>query len=54
MTPFQPILPSPGTLSPDKNIPKYTPIPSPTYTHKSFTFPLKIAKNGLKSLFFNR
>lgn len=43
-----------GTLFPDKTIPKCTPIPSPTYTHKSLIFPLKIPKNGLKSLFFNR
>lgn len=50
-------LPSPlprGTLFPDKNIPKCTPIPSPTYIHKPLIFLLKIPKNGLKSLFFNR
>ena len=29
-------------------------LPSSTYTHKSLTFPSKIPKNGLKSLFFNR
>ena len=33
---------------------KYTTIPSPTYTCNSLTFPLKMSKNGLKSLFFNR
>lgn len=55
LKPFQPIpLPSPGTLFPDKNIQKTHHIPSSTYTHKSFTFPSKIPKNGLKSLFFNR
>lgn len=48
------LLPPRGTLSLDKSIPKYTPIPSPTYTHKSLTFPSKIPKNSLKSLFFNR
>lgn len=46
--------PTPGILFPDKNIQKYTPIPSPTCTHKSLIFPSKIPKNGLKSLFFNR
>nr|DAW52949.1 MAG TPA: hypothetical protein [Bacteriophage sp.] len=33
---------------------KYISIPSPIHTHKSLIFPLKIHKNGLKSLFFNR
>ena len=51
---LSPSFPYPGTLFPDKNIPKCTSIPSPTYTHKSFTFRSKIPKNGLKSLFFNR
>ena len=43
-----------GILSLDKNIPKCTTIPYPTCTHKSLTFPHKIPKNGLKSLFLNR
>lgn len=49
-------LPTPtrGTFSPDKNTPKYIPIPYPIYTHKSLAFPPKITKNSLKSLFFNR
>nr|DAT26376.1 MAG TPA: hypothetical protein [Bacteriophage sp.] len=29
-----------GILFPDKNIPKYHPVPSPTYTPKSITFSL--------------
>nr|DAG52616.1 MAG TPA: hypothetical protein [Caudoviricetes sp.] len=49
-----PLLPSPGILFPDENIPKYHPIPSPTYAPESLTFPSKTPKNGLKSLFFNR
>ena len=50
----QPYSPTPGTLFPDKNIPKYTPIPSHTYIHNSLIFHKKIPKNGLKSLFLNR
>lgn len=46
--------PTPGTFSPAKNTPKYIPIPSLICTNKSLTFPLKMPKNGLKSLFFNR
>ena len=34
----QPYSPTPGTLSPDKNMPKYTSIPSPTCAHKSLNF----------------
>ena len=36
--------PSQGTLFPDKNIPKYTPIPSPTYIHNSLIFHQKYLK----------
>ena len=52
--PLQHSHPTPGILSLTKNIPKYYPIPSPTYTSESLTFPSKMPKNGLKSLFFNR
>ena len=46
--------PTPGTLSLDKNIPKCTTIPSPTFTYKPLTFSSKTPKNSLKSLFSNR